>query len=268
MDLSRLSLQEELWSRQDTDYQLFNMQLLPLDVQPTVIGVRLPQIRQLAKDVAKAIGDDKEALEAWFKQYNALRSLDPQLRQPENKAKFFYEERLIAGFVVAYSPVAIPDKVKSIRTFVEKMDNWAVCDSFTNTLSPETPEDFKALKNLIKNWLKHLSQAKLDNPYVLRFILVCLLLHFFPNKDYAYSLDIIKAVQYPADTVKMAKAWVLSQYVCQMPEEAMVYLRDVSKDELDLETYALTVRKINDSRCIEQVIKDLAKAYLKERRQG
>lgn len=267
MDLSRLYMQDLLFDQRDLDYRNFNRALLPVDVQPTVIGVRIPILRQMAKNIAKKIGNKKEDLENWYKKYAAQKKIDPNLQLPDAKSKFFYEEKLLFAFVVAYHKASLKEKLKTIKNVVDKIDNWALCDSFVSTISLKDDLDEKALKDLIKTYLKKYEQNKIDNPYQLRFILVLLLTHFFPRKDYKYALDITKKITYPHETVKMARAWLISQYVAIDSEKAFNFLNSLDIKDMDMETFTYTARKVQDSLKIELDVKSRMKILLLKRRQ-
>lgn len=51
-----MTIQEELFSLQDTEYAAFQGKLIPSIVCKTIIGVRVPQLRKLAK---KLFGSDE-----------------------------------------------------------------------------------------------------------------------------------------------------------------------------------------------------------------
>ena len=77
-----------------------------------IIGVRTPALGKLAKEIAK--GDWRNFL--------------------SNSKEEYYEEILINGLVIAYAKCDVEERLNYIESFVPKIDNWAICDSFCNTL--------------------------------------------------------------------------------------------------------------------------------------
>ena len=53
-------IQEKLFALQDTKYREFQSKLMPTVDPDTVIGVRTPQLRKLAKEIAKT--EEKQLL--------------------------------------------------------------------------------------------------------------------------------------------------------------------------------------------------------------
>ena len=96
-----------LYKYEDLEYKSFNSKLTKTKYE--IIGIRVPMLRQIAKDIAK---DDYE---------NFFESIT-------NK---YYEEIFIQGLVIANLK---EDSLKYIPTFIKKIDDWAICDSFCNSL--------------------------------------------------------------------------------------------------------------------------------------
>ena len=98
-----MDLRNKLFELADEKYKKFHSGLCPNT--DNIIGVRLPQLRQIAKEIAK---DD-------WKGYL------------ENCLEDYYEENLINGLVIAYAKCDVEEKLQYIKGFVPKIDNWAVC---------------------------------------------------------------------------------------------------------------------------------------------
>lgn len=105
------NLKDKLFELSDEKYKKFHSGLCPnID---NIIGVRLPKLREIAKEIAK--GDWRDFL--------ATSSND------------YYEEVMINGLVIAYAKCDVDEKLNYIESFVPKIDNWAICDSFAIALS-------------------------------------------------------------------------------------------------------------------------------------
>ena len=104
------NLKDKLFELSDEKYKKFHSGLCPNT--DNIIGVRLPKLREIAKEIAK--GD--------WRYFLATSSND------------YYEEGMINGLVIAYSKCDVDEKLNYIESFVPKIDNWAICDSFCNSL--------------------------------------------------------------------------------------------------------------------------------------
>ncbi len=221
-----MNITDELFNLQDTAYRDFALKLLPPDTK--LIGVRLPKLRKIAKDIVK-----NEQLRSQF-----IHSLN-EPPKPFNNTPIYFEELLLKGFIIAYLPYEFPLKEPLIRYFVSKINNWSICDSFCASFHL-TKSNKAMYLPLIKSYLSS------DKPYELRFALV-MLLDYYLTQDYAdNSLKLILPVKHSDRTVKMAKAWAISKYFACYPEKGFIFLQQ-NKIKFDSETWKMTLQKIRDS---------------------
>ena len=104
-----MELREKLFEVQDKEYQKFQSKLCP-NIN-NIIGVRIPILRKMAKQIAKE---------------NAEEFLN-------NTKIEFYEEKMLYGFVIGYMKGNLSEKLKYLDKFVPMIDNWAICDCSINT---------------------------------------------------------------------------------------------------------------------------------------
>lgn len=109
-----MTLREQLSEMADPGYRNFIMPLMP--GVNDVVGVRLPQLRRLAREIAR--GDDRQAY----------------LGKEDGGC---FEERMLRGMVIGYMRCTPVEKLEHVARFVPQIDNWAVCDSFCWTLRRE-----------------------------------------------------------------------------------------------------------------------------------
>ena len=102
---------KELFELQDKKYKEFHSSLCP-NVD-NIIGVRIPELRKLAKQIAKE--NPKEFIE------------NPVKKQ-------YYEEIMLEGFVIGYMKATLEEKLHYLDNFIPEIDNWAVCDCTASTL--------------------------------------------------------------------------------------------------------------------------------------
>lgn len=209
-------LQAELFVLQDLQYQKFHSSLLP-GVE-NVIGVRMPLLRKLAKEILK--GDWQNYL---------------QLALPEKST--YYEEDIIQALLIGTSKLSLQERHAYIKVFVPKISNWAVCDLFCSTLkeAQRYPEEY---------WQLLMSYANSKNAYDLRFLAVMLLNHFTSNEFAEEALKILQAIRHEDHYVKMGVAWAISIYYIKHPQ---LTLKLIKQNDLDDFTHNKAIQKIRES---------------------
>lgn len=220
MDYNR-EIKRKLEELAEEKYRDFNSGLIP-DCG-VMYGVRLPALRDMAKKLAK--GD--------WRSYLAAASDDS------------YEETMLQGLTIAYVKGEIDTILPHIRNFVPKIKNWAVCDSFCNTLkiTKKHPEEMWAL----------LEEYKVsEREFELRFVLVMYLNYYLrdekekakPGSHITEVLRFIEEVNHPGYYVKMASAWALAEaylYAPRQVEELLI------AGKLDVFTRNKAIQKMRES---------------------
>ena len=105
------SIRKELKNLADTKYKEFHSSLLPgID---NVLGVRIPQLRTMAKRIAKE--------NDWYLFINATESN-------------YYEETMLQGMIIGLAKINFEEQMNYVKMFIPRIDNWAVCDIFCGEL--------------------------------------------------------------------------------------------------------------------------------------
>lgn len=99
-----------LESLADEKYKKFSQTLIPGSRE--ILGVRIPALRLLAKEIAK--GD--------WQSYLAGAADDT------------FEEVNLQGFVIGYAKTDWNTLLPYIKNYVEKINDWSLCDGFCATL--------------------------------------------------------------------------------------------------------------------------------------
>lgn len=135
--MTHAELLKRLQAEQDLKYRDFHASLLPNIDKKSIIGVRVPTMRKIAKEFAAA---------------DVAKFLDklPHKYFEENQVHLFVVER-IKDF---------DECLARIEQFLPYIDNWAVCDG----KSPKALlKDEKRFVSCIEKWLKS------KHPYTVRF---------------------------------------------------------------------------------------------------
>lgn len=221
MEYSLDSIREELVSMADEKYRVFQSKLLPGTNH--LIGVRLPELRKLAKRIAKEYG---------------ATYLDVALaRQPE---KELFEEIMLQGMIIGYMKEDISDIFSYTERFVPKIDNWSVCDSFCSGFKYAV-----TYREEVWEWLQQFLEA--EEEFAVRFGIVMLLNYYIDERYLERLFAIFDTVHQDGYYVKMAVAWAVSICYTKYPTQTMDYLK---KNELDDFTYHKALQKIVESRCV------------------
>jgi len=198
-------------------YRDFQYKLIPN--AKNILGVRVPILRKIAKDIAK--GDWQTFLE------------------DENKKS--YEEILLEGYVIGYAKMDIEKALKYLELFIPKIDNWATCDSSINTFK-FTSKNLSRVYEFINPYLKS------EKEFEVRFAVI-MLLSFYIVEEYIHEvLSIMEKIKNKAYYVQMAVAWTISVCYVKFPEKTEEFLL---KNSLDDFTHNKSIQKIGESFRVE-----------------
>ena len=219
-------IRSKLFNLSEDEYRNFHSKLCPNT--ENILGVRLPLLRNIAKDLAK-------------------NNWEAYLNNPYNE---YYEEIMIEGLTIGYIKADINTRFKYIKRFIPKIDNWAICDSFCNNL--------KFTKNNLNEVWEFISTYLSSNKeFELRFAIV-MMLHYYINEEYIDRvLHILNDINHEGYYVKMAVAWAISFAYIKFPHKTLVFLKN---NNLDSFTYNKSLQKIIESTRVSNEYKDLIRS--------
>lgn len=220
-----MKIQKELFSLQDKEYMKFLSKLTPNVSEDTIIGVRIPKIRKLAKKLVKN------------------NEYEDFLKELPHK---YYDENLLHGAIISENK-DFENCIKLLDDFLPFIDNWAVCD----TISPKIFKKYK--KELIEK-IKVWSQS--DKTYTCRFGVEMLMTHFLDEDFKKEYLEVVANIHSEEYYVKMAVAWFFATALAKQWDYAVIYLED---SRLDVWVHNKTIQKARESL---RILED-KKGYLK-----
>ena len=215
----------KLFSLQDTAYRDFQVKLIPgMDAQKE-IGVRTPELRKLAKELAKR-EDIREFLNDLPHQY--------------------FDENQLHAFILS-GEKDFEKCMEDLERFLPYVDNWATCDQ----TSPKVfRKHRKELLDAIRRWIES------DHPYTVRFAIKMLMEHFLDEDfDPAYP-EMVAEVRSEEYYIRMMIAWYFATALAKQYEAVLPYLE---QKKLDVWTHNKTIQKAVES----YRITDKQKEYLK-----
>ncbi len=210
-----IDIESEFRSLKDEKYAEFSKKLLP-GSKYEMIGIRLPQLRSIAKKIAK---DD------WRSYLN-----DWKLR--------YFEDLMLRGFVISYVNVDLEDRFRLFKDFIPLIDSWSICDSFSATWKPKK-------KDMARYWNFILPYLDTGDEFQMRYAVVSMMDHFIDDDHISEIMDFMDSYHHDGYYFKMAAAWNLATCMAKYPEKVMSYLK--GNNHLDDFTYNKTIQKAIES---------------------
>lgn len=206
-------IRERLFALQDEKYGDFQSKLIPGLPREQVIGIRMPAMKKLAKELVNG-----EETNDFLKQL------------PHT----YYDENVLHALLIA----SIKDYdacMEALETFLPYIDNWAVCDC----LSPKVFQKHKTeLLEKIKLWIPS------EHPYICRFGMG-MLMRWFLDDDFCQEyLELPAAVRSEEYYVNMMTAWFFATALAKQWDAAIPYLE---QKRLDPWTHNKTIQKARES---------------------
>ncbi len=218
---------KKLLELQDIKYKDFNKNLCP-DTKKDMIGIRIPVLRKLAKEILKENYNWREFVK-------------------NNDVKYF-EEVILQGLIIAYSDLEFKEKLEYITQFVPRIDSWAICDTFVPTLKIKK-------SNLDDYWNYILKYLNSEKEFEIRFAIISMLDYFINDEYVDKVIGKIDNISNEGYYVKMGAAWTLAEIGIKYNEKLMKYLEN--KNKLDKFTYNKTLQKMIESFRIDEKQKEV-----------
>ncbi len=172
-------IQEKLFQLQDLGYRDFHSKLMPTVCKDKIIGVRVPVLRKLAKEL------NKSDLKADF-----LKTLPHK----------YYEEDNLHAFLIEQTK-DFDECIFALDKFLLFIDNWATCDMMTPKVLGTNTEK---LYEKIEEW------AKSEHIYTVRFAIVTLMKFFMNERLDKKHLNLLLSIKSDEYYINMAIAWYIA----------------------------------------------------------
>jgi len=218
-------MKDRLLAAQDIAYRDFQRKLIPNLDPETIIGVRTPQLRAMAKEMRKN-GEEKRFLE----------------ELPHDT----FEENQIHAFLIE-GIKDFDECLAAVHSFLPFVNNWATCDQ----LVPKAlTKDKMRLLERIRKWLAS------DHPYTVRFGVNCLMRWYLDEDFKPAYLEWVALLRSEEYYVNMVIAWY---FATALAKQYGASLRFIEQHRLAPWTHNKTIQKAVESLRITQE----QKAYLK-----
>lgn len=204
---------EYLESIKDEEYKKFHSSLV-LNSKYEMIGIRLPIMRKIAKEISKT-------------------NIEEFLKYSQNK---YYEEIMIQGLVISN----IKDEeifYKYFKEHINKIDNWALCDTFCNSIKIVKKYEEKYFNLAIDMCLN-------EEEFIARTGIVMILSHFVNEKNLKEIFTTLNKIKSDKFYINMAQAWLICDLYIKYPKETLKFIRN---NNLNKFTHNKAISKIHDS---------------------
>ncbi|MCR5444592.1 MAG: DNA alkylation repair protein [Bacteroidales bacterium] len=181
-----INIEERLFELQDLRYRDFHSRLLPTAPEGYVIGVRMPQLRALAKEIAP---------EQLF----------------ETLPHRYYEENQLHAILLS----AMKDYdfcLREVERFLPYVDNWATCDGLRPSCFARHTEE---LQPFIQRWMAS------EHEYTVRFSIGVLEAFFLDKAFHPDQLLWVAAVEREEYYIRMMQAWYFATALAKQWEATL-----------------------------------------------
>ena len=218
-------IEQQLKSLTDEKYRKMQVTIIPTVVPESIIGVRTPELRKMAKELAKR-SDVSDFLSDLPHRY--------------------FEENQLHAFILSEMK-DFESCIRYVDAFLPYVDNWATCDQMS-------PKIFKKHKEELLSWIDTWISSK--ETYTVRFAIGMLMEHFLDDDFSPAYPKMVSKVRSEEYYVNMMIAWYFATALAKQYDSILPY---IEKKKLSDWTHNKAIQKSVES----YRITDEQKAYLK-----
>ena len=189
-----------LYAVADAGYRDFQSALIPTVDKESVIGVRTPVLRKIARDMIKS-GEYKDFIS----------------RLPH---KYFEENQLHAFILSNLNDFNFV--IDGVSQFLPYVDNWATCDQMSPRVFIKNTD--KLLPH-IKKWIKS------KDVYAVRFSILCLMRYFLDNGFDVKYADMVANIKSDEYYINMMRAWYFATGAAKHFDKILAYFKQNKIDD-------------------------------------
>ena len=223
--MNKADLHRKLYDLQDLKYRDMQIKIIPTVEPESVIGVRTPELKSIAKDILKD-GNYKGFLEELPHRY--------------------FEENQLHAFIIS-GIKDLNECMVDLETFLPYVDNWATCDQMS-------PKIFRKHKDLL---LAHIIEwIDSEKTYTVRFGVGMLMEHFLDDDFDPLYPEMVAKLRSEEYYVNMMIAWYFATALAKQYESILPFIEEKRLDDW---THNKAIQKSMESRRITEE----QKLYLK-----
>ena len=195
-----MSVYEKLLTVKDDEYREFQVKLVPNISPDSIIGVRTPDMRKIAKEVSQS--DERDSF----------------LKELPHK---YYEENLVHFFIIS-TIKDFDECIAAVETFLPYIDCWPVSDQ-------SSPKVFKKNHNKLLPYIRKWIAS--DHVYTARFGIRMLMNEYLGDDFKEEYLELVASNKGEDYYLKMMVAWYFATALAKRYDESVKYIEERKLDE-------------------------------------
>ena len=223
--MNKADLHRKLYDLQDLKYRDMQIKIIPTVEPESVIGVRTPELKSIAKAILKD-GNYKGFLEELPHRY--------------------FEENQLQAFIIS-GIKDLNECMEDLETFLPYVDNWATCDQMS-------PKIFRKHKDVLFSHIKEWVNS--EKTYAVRFGVGMLMEHFLDDNFDPLYPELVAKLRSEEYYVNMMIAWFFATALAKQYESILPFIEEKKLDDW---THNKAIQKSLESRRITEE----QKLYLK-----
>lgn len=195
-----MSVYEKLLTVKDDEYREFQVKLVPNISPDSILGVRTPDMRKIAKEVS--LSDERDSF----------------LKELPHK---YYEENLVHFFIIS-TIKDFDECIAAVETFLPYIDCWPVSDQ-------SSPKVFKKNHNKLLPYIRKWIAS--DHVYTARFGIRMLMNEYLGDDFKEEYLELAASNKGEDYYLKMMVAWYFATALAKRYDESVKYIEERKLDE-------------------------------------
>ncbi len=223
------SVLQQIKDLADPAYHAFHTKLMPTVNPATMLGVRIPSLRRLAKQLK-----DTATAQTFM----------------QSLPHTYYEEMNLHGFLIEYE-TDFDRAIHQLNLWLPYVNNWATCDC----VAPKVlGKNLPALELQILIWLQS------EHLYTVRYAIGMLMRHFLDTQFDPKYLEWVANVPTQEYYLHMMVAWYFATALAKQPKATLPYL---TEHRLSPKTHNQAIQKAIESRRIQPEQKEFLRTLRK-----
>ena len=217
-----MNIEKALFNLQDKDYRLIQVKTITNINPDTIIGVRTPELRKLAKELYKS------------------NNYEEFINDLPHK---YFDENQLHAFII--SEIKDYDKcLYEFKKFLPYVDNWATCDQ-------STPKAFSNNRDKLINEIRKWIRSK--ETYTIRFGISMLMRNYLDDNFKEEYLELVSKIKSDEYYVNMMIAWYFATALAKQYDSTIKYIEN---NKLDIWVHNKTIQKAVESYRVTDEHKD------------
>lgn len=217
-------IRNKLFAFEDLEYKKFNSRLIPNVEAQRFIGVRMPMLKSLAKELLK---ENPEYIDFYLM----------------DLPHFYYEENQLHGQILGEEK-DFDKAIKNVESFLPFMDNWAITDGFVPKAFRKNPDK---IYSYCEKWVST------GQEFVARYGINLMMRLHLKSQRALEAMELVSQVETEKYYLKMMIAWFFAEALLWQEEATLKILEEKS---LEAWIHNKAIQKACESKRVTQSRKE------------